>query len=239
MDKAAKWPKLNFTEVVKKELAKEEFDCLVMTAPTVDITNIDTSKVKQSDNTTVYQQKVMISCQNMMNAAHNSLKEHPNLKKVVIFEHPPRFDAEEIDPIGLKPALAKYGNNVLNQLWLDSSFKNKISIGSHSLEINSTDVAQNDLFKHPKFGTNDGVHHYGKLGKQSYTKSIRNSLQKSLPQNQQPNVSQKFQQPQSYHQKCPQAVNKNMQKGNNVTNPTYHPSVQVKNRFSVFNSKNL
>ena len=159
MDEDAKWPKLNFTEVVKKELAKEEFDCLVMTAPIVDITNIDTSKVKQSDNTTVYQQKVMISCQNMMNAAHNSLKEHPNLKKVVIFEHPPRFDAEEIDPIGLKPALAKYGNNVLNQLWLDSTFKNKISIGSYSLEINSTDVAHNDLFKHPRFGTNDGVNH--------------------------------------------------------------------------------
>ena len=44
-DTRARWPKYNFTDVVKYALdnpGREKFDVLVMSAPTVDITNIDT-----------------------------------------------------------------------------------------------------------------------------------------------------------------------------------------------------
>ena len=117
-DNTAKWPENNFTKVAKEELAKKPFDCLVMSAPTVDITNLDTSNLKQSDNTTRYQESVLISCQNIFSVAERSLKEYPNLKNVVIMEHAPRYDTGEVDPTGLKEALAKYANNIFNQLWI-------------------------------------------------------------------------------------------------------------------------
>ena len=46
-DSAAKWPEQNFTKVVKDELKKKTYDCLVMSAPTIDITNLDTSNLNQ------------------------------------------------------------------------------------------------------------------------------------------------------------------------------------------------
>ena len=235
-DKAAKWPEYNFTDVVKKELGNKAYDCLVMSAPTVDITNLDTSKLSQSDNSTFYQQKVFMSCQNMFNSAQNSLKDYPNLKKVIIMEHAPRYDSKMVDPIGLKAALAKYANNVYNQLWLDSSFKNKISIGNHTLSTSSSGAIHEDSFRNFKTGNYDGVHFYGNSGKKVYTKSVTSILQKSLP-NEQKQQQQESDLPQDYHQhKCPQAVYQKKQKKQNDNQSRYHPSVQVNNRFSVFNS---
>ena len=141
-DKTARWPKSNFSEIIKKELDHKTYDCLVMSAPTVDISNLDTSNLKQSDNTEGYQQKVMISCQNMFTTAHNALKKHPNLKMIVLMEHAPRNDAKDVDPLRLKPALAKLANNMFNQFWLNSIYKNKINVGNQ-----------------------DGVHLYGPRGK--------------------------------------------------------------------------
>ena len=42
---------------------------LVMSAPTVDITNLDTSKLSPTDSTEAYQQKVIVSAQNMFSLA--------------------------------------------------------------------------------------------------------------------------------------------------------------------------
>ena len=97
---------------------------LVMSAPTVDITNIDTSNVAQKD---IYQQKVITSCNNMFNIAQKSLDQNPNLTKVVIMEHIPRFDN---DPSSLKPDLPRLANVTLGQLWLNSPLKHKIFIKS-------------------------------------------------------------------------------------------------------------
>ena len=76
-DEAAKWPLQNFTKVTKDELEKKSYDCLVMSAPTVDITNLDTSNLRQSDNTAAYQQIILSSFQNIFSAAQQSLNDHP------------------------------------------------------------------------------------------------------------------------------------------------------------------
>ena len=58
-DNKAKWPKHNFSDVVKNALknpGREKVDVLVMSAPTVDITNFDTSKLQPSDDTEYFQQ---------------------------------------------------------------------------------------------------------------------------------------------------------------------------------------
>ena len=257
-DNRALWPASNFADVVKVELAKNPIDCLVMTAPTVDITNIDASKLTQSDSTDIYQQMVYVSCSNMFTTATNTLKENPKLKKVIIFEHSPRNDTDEVDPLKMKPALARYANNVFTQLWLNCPQKNRITIGQHSLVTNGSDVTHNDLYKNNKY---DGVHHYGAGGRRMYTKSVMNILKKVLkhqqsqnpPQDTQkahqwsttnnqgyensPQEHQKKSTTQSFHQQCPQTLYQQKHKNPVKTNnDRYHASVQDNNRFSVFNT---
>ena len=112
---------------------RDDYDVLVMSAPTVDITNLDTSKLVSTDNNDLLQEKVMLSSHNMFNLAISSLQNNKNLSKVVIMEHPPRFDKREVDPTSLKPALVRLANSSLSYLWLNSPLKDKIVIGSHSL----------------------------------------------------------------------------------------------------------
>ena len=71
----------------------------------------------------------------MITAAENAIKNHPNLEKVVIVEHATRFDPTQVDPLGLKPELAKFANDTLKHLRFASSFKNKVEISSHTLGI--------------------------------------------------------------------------------------------------------
>ena len=112
-DRTARWPEKNFTDVVKHNLensGREDYDVLIMTAPTVDISNLDTSKVQPSDSTDVLQQSAVISAHNMFSLATRSLEMNQTLKKVIIIEHPPRFDSTENAPMSLKPPLANLVN---------------------------------------------------------------------------------------------------------------------------------
>ena len=75
-DKKARWPEYNFTDVVKYALdnpGREHFDMVIMSAPTVDISNLDTSRVKQTDNLDEYNRRVVTSCKNMFSLAESSL----------------------------------------------------------------------------------------------------------------------------------------------------------------------
>ena len=62
-DRRAKWPKKNCTDVTQKALLNtredDEFSHLVVAAPSVDISNIDASKVTVNDNVEVYKQHVV------------------------------------------------------------------------------------------------------------------------------------------------------------------------------------
>ena len=80
------------TMMTKAELEGAPYDRLVIAAPTVDITNIDTSKMKSSDNTEELKKKVATSCLNMISIAQKAIIAHPKLKNVTIMNHAPRFD---------------------------------------------------------------------------------------------------------------------------------------------------
>ena len=234
-DKDAKWPDSNYTEVVDKELTKQTYDTLVMTAPTVDITNLDTSKLKEEDSTDVYQQIVFVSCQNMISTAHRAIQQQ-NLEQVILMEHPPRFDSKELDPIGLKPKLAKLANSMFNQLWLDSPHKNKIIIGNHRLDDSSSGDKFAAMFANKRTGNYNGVVHDGGMGSRGrglYSDSVKNVF-KNTAKSQNSRTTQESPLPNNYHQEqCPQAAYQRKQK---MKHTRYHPSVQDKNRFSVFNS---
>ena len=100
-DVNARWPKDNFSDVVDFALKNpgcDNFDVVVLSAPTVDITNMDTSNMAPN-SAEIYKQKAVLSSKNMFNTALRSLKQHPNLYKLVIFEHPPRFDTPRTAPV--------------------------------------------------------------------------------------------------------------------------------------------
>jgi hypothetical protein len=205
----------------------ENFDVLVMSAPTVDITNMDTSKLTPADNNDIYQQEVIVSSKNMFNLAQQSLKHNTDLRKIVIMEHPPRFDRIQVDPTNLKPTLARLANATLNKLWLNSPLKDKIVIGHHSLESVGTGAAHLDRYKDHSTGRYDGVHLYGKTGCGDYTRSVKNILMSAIPQDSSAQPKSRFgTAQQDDHVNCPQA------KYQRKVNPT----VQTKNRFSVFSS---
>ena len=121
-----RWPEKNFEDVVQKNLklpGREQYDIVVMTSPTVDISNLGTFSMSENSERVVIE-----SSNNMFKIAHRALTENPTLMKVVIFEHPPRFDDVH------KSQLVTLANNRLNQLWDNSPFKNRIILGRHSLE---------------------------------------------------------------------------------------------------------
>ena len=97
--------------------------------------------------------------------AETALKTHPNLDKVVIMEHAPRFDSAHVDPLGLKPDLAKFANITLRQLWFISPMKNKLQIGNHRLNYISNNVSE--YYQDTKSKRFDGVHMYSMKGKKA------------------------------------------------------------------------
>ena len=230
-DEKARWPERNFTDVVKANLenpGREPFDVVVMAAPTVDITNLDTSKLQQSDSTEVYQQNVVVSAQNMFSLAEHSLEQNPQIQQVVIMEHPPRFDIPENDPLSLKSSLANLANLTLNQLWLNSTLKNKIFIGKHSLDSTGSGPAHEARFVSGKSGRYDGVHYYGPRGGHDYTQSVKTILMLAKG-----NHTEFGKYQESEHKTCPQALYQMKQKIKT------HQSVTTQNRFSIFNQGNL
>ena len=70
----------------------------------------------------------------MFSLAQATLGENRNLSKVIIMEHPPRFDTQEVDPTSLKSKLAIFAKTTLSSIWLNSPLKDRILIGRHSLE---------------------------------------------------------------------------------------------------------
>ena len=78
--------------------------------------------------------EVHYAAKNLFTAAESALEHQPNLKKVVIMTLTPRYDTRMSDPRALKPILAHMFNNTLRELWLNSSTKDKVTIGLHNLE---------------------------------------------------------------------------------------------------------
>ena len=234
-DNTARWPKKNVSDVAPEALVntfeEDEFTHLVLAAPTVDITNLDTSKITTSDNTEVYKQMVVESCQNMFKVAENAISRHPKLKKVVIMEHAPRHDVAQVDPTKLKPKLAKYANSVLTEMLLSSDAKDLIMIGKHSLDISEDMV--DTVFRDDWTGRFDGVHMYNGRGASLYTKSVVQIFKALLSPHQMESNGSTSSPSSSFHDACPQAQYQERQrkKQSQMNNDRY--SIPVRNQFDI------
>ena len=231
-DGSARWPHKNITEVSQVALTntheEDDFSHLILGAPTVDISNLDTTKINPGQNIEAHKQVVMISCQNIFSAAQNALTKHPQLKKVVIVEHAPRFDVSDMDPTGLKPKLAIFANSYFAQLWHSSPMKDRIVIGKHSLDCSGEQISAR--YRNDRSGRYDGVHMYGSQGKTAYTNSVGQIIKSVLRSSQSSSSSPLSS---SLHSSCPQAQYQKSQKQN--TSQKYEDiyTVPVSNQFNV------
>ena len=177
-DKEAKWPAKNVNDVTREALSKahsdNKYENVILSAPTVDITNLDTSKTKPSDNIEIFKQDVLISCKNMFTAAQKALNAHKQIKKAILIEHPDRFDTEDKDPLSIKAELVRYANRLYQQLWFESNLKHRIILGQHRLQC--LEKTRLERFTDRRSHRYDGVHMYGESGRRAYTNSVLSIL---------------------------------------------------------------
>ena len=232
-DSVARWPNKNISEITSKSLVdtpeEDEFTHLIVAAPTVDISNMDVTKLTINDNVEALKQKVVVSCQNVFNVAQNAITRHPQLQKVVIMEHAPRHDVPNVDPTGIKPRLAKLANLTFVQLWQSSNMKDNILIGKHSLDCTRTGDQLAARYMDDRNGRYDGVHMYGSHGKHVYTKSVLDIMKAILPQSSTPSSS--------LHSSCPQTKYQQKQT-KNMSSQAKHQNkniytIPVNNQFDI------
>ena len=233
-DSESRFPNKNVTDVAKEALANtheaDAFTHIVLGAPSVDITNMDTSKLIDSDSIEVYKQNVFLSCQNIFTVAENIIRKHPKLEKVIITEHAQRFDIPDVDPTGLKPELARYANTTFSQMWQASPVRGMIMIGKHSLDCTGDQITAR--YRSERNNRYDGIHMYGRQGAISFTRSVLQILKSLFPQQQHTFSSSSSPPASSNHSYCPQAqfqkkTTSSQQKYNNVF------TVPVNNKFNV------
>ena len=125
-----KFPTKIFNDVFKNELKKNKEDILIVQSGSVDITNLKTESANDEHFEYFKQQSVM-SAINLFTAVTNAAANHPHLKKIIILKQIPRYDFP--NPPGLKHCLSQLYNETLDQLYAKCAFKDKLSIGNHSL----------------------------------------------------------------------------------------------------------
>ena len=164
-DEVAMKPNENVKAVVRRELAADrKYHTLVLGAPSVDITNMDTRQGIMEWHSVA----AIASSHSMIESAEYALKTG-RVEHVIITEHVPRYDlASHGDPHCVKPGMAGLANTTLHKAREQSGFSQSITIGSHSgLEHNQkqrselfTNNGTNWNSRKVKFGKYDGLHLY-------------------------------------------------------------------------------
>jgi hypothetical protein len=174
-DERALKPHRNVNVVIRQELAKKEYDTVILGAPTVDITNQDISMGLHDDNVA----ESIASSHSMVEAAEYAIKSG-RAKKVILLHHIPRYDTSKDDPDGVRPQLAQLANTHLKKARDSSEYAQDILVGEHTgLEGSGstrTDRYTNDQThirsSTVRLGKYDGVHMYSQEGAQALTSSL-------------------------------------------------------------------
>ena len=230
-DGRARWPHKNFADVTSAALSEtndgDKFTNLILSAPSVDITNIDTSEARSVDDITWFEQDVYQSCQNMFTIAQSALESQPQIRQVIILEHAPRFD-NNLDHLSLKPKLARFANKTFNELWLSSPHKERIQIGKLNMEC-SDDLVE-ARYRDERTGRFDGIHMFGMFGKRAFSRNLIRIIN---------NNTTNYQNKTGYcsgFNPITHGGNKTNNCDQTTTQPRYHSSVQDSNRYHILSS---
>ena len=125
--------------------------------------------------------------------------------------------------MSLKAELAEYANSIYRHLWFESSLKDKIVLGKHSLDCSEkTRLARYTDRINNRY---DGVHMYGEAGRIAYTDSVL-AILSSVIVKQSPRLRPRVD---NSHNDCPQT---NFMKAQE-TKPVSQFSVPVQNRYNL------
>ena len=141
------------------------------------MTNLPTT-IKPEQNLALFREEIFSTTAKMFSIAESALHSHKELEKVIILKRPPRFDKVSADPLQLKPQLSSLGNAFLFDLWCNSSYKNKIILGDHSIP-HTLDDAHHLVYGHPDDPHYDGYHLRGPHGRKILQESIKCILNKA------------------------------------------------------------
>ena len=140
---------------------REPYEILTISAPSEDISNL---KLKDCNRTDI-QSKVDESCRKLVNVAREALQKHNNLKKVILLEHPPRFDDK------LKSEMAIFANKTLCKL-IDDSKSDQIELGKHTLQCYGIGKTFEARYRNSITKQLDGLHFFGPLGSKVLSESL-------------------------------------------------------------------
>ena len=232
--KPAKFPTLNFTDVIPNELEKDNYKTLIIQAGSVDISNLNTRDDPER-HIEYFRQEAVKSATNIFAASENALKTTSTLRKVVLMKQIPRYDPLQADPLGLKPVLSQLFNSTLTELWMKSMYKDFIHVGTHNIEC--TGAIREARYRHTRSGKFDGIHLLGSSGQKTFTASVLNILRAA-----------KITTPEhDYHQSCPQFRYQNRRiqhnyraykEGKQTWKKQEHFQVPTYNRFSSLSQGN-
>ena len=160
-------------EIVKTNLVspgREPYDMLLIAAPTDDISNLKIHEHSKND----IEQQVKDSCNNVLNIAKKSLIEHKELKKVVVLEHPPRFDSN------VKSEMVSLANKTYKTLINDLKHEHNVELGVHNLYSYGVGKTYDARYRNSIMKKVDGLHFFGPCGSKDYSESLVNILVNSL-----------------------------------------------------------
>ena len=174
VDNEDKLPGMSFLNVVETELEGSNFTYLVLGGGTAEISNLDTTSAP-AEKLPEMKKIVIEASTKLFTIAEAALESNPALKKVIILRRPPRFDPLSCDPLEVKPQLSRLGDAVIFDLWCESSYRDRIFLGDHTIPHN-LGVEHSSIFGRPGDRSYDGIHMLGPDGRDTYEKSVLNIL---------------------------------------------------------------
>ena len=124
-------------------------------------------------NIDYWRQQVFLSSKHTFDLALDSIKNNPELRKVVIVKRPRRFDST------LAAHLSEFGNSVFDDLWLRHNCPRRIVVTKMDIECEGADFAQS--FGTPGSRGFDGVHLRGPQAVPYMTRSLVKMLTSTFP----------------------------------------------------------
>ena len=153
--------KKNVAEFINNELEKDNHDVLLIQSGAREISNLPNNCYP--DGIQTFTEKISNLAKEVLEVANEAACKYPNLKKIIVAKQIPRYDSSTANPPGLKTYLSYQYNNTLEQLAIDSTFNEKVVVGSHNLEYKG--AIREARYKETRSGRYNGVHNLDHLGK--------------------------------------------------------------------------
>ena len=162
----AKYPDINFMDVVPKAVEKSSPDVVVLQAGSIEITDLKTNAAMMDTSKAIEEyrkewfEKIQKSSEELFEDAEKVTKNNPNIK-VIIIKRLPRFDRSSDDLLKIKAQLSEFGNSVYQQMWYRKGSPANIHFVDVNLGCANLPHLKNIIYGNTNNPAYDGVHLLG------------------------------------------------------------------------------